>query len=191
MFFLYLPIPIKQAAWERYQKAKICQDDTVDCRQTQTAVVVDSKTELTFENFRGIRATRSSSRLASTKYHFKIVFGERMLEADVLTGRPVEKNLLGLRNISQPDGDEPFFTSTYFPNGKEIKIELWEDQITFIFFNTLDNAHAIPTASHPVIALQNALVDFFGVSFLIICLIIIPIIVQPISKMLRNYARSH
>jgi hypothetical protein len=168
--FFYLPIPQKEIEWEKYQQAKICQNDLA-CRQTRTAVIIQSETQ---RSDISVPASRFSSRtLMDTEYHFKIALENAQTEFYVVTQVSVENSLFNLPNLYIPDARQKTFAEINFLQGKEIKVELWEKQVTFIFTDSIDAEwpptksrpdlqFAIPTANHPLIILSKARQDLLG-----------------------------
>ena len=203
--FFVLQRSIKQATWERYVQSKICQDSPA-CRQTRTAVILQSNTQSSTIR---VPSRFSSQKQTDTEYYFVVDLGDRQSQFYVLTRVSPQKDLFDLPNIYLPDYSETNFAEINFPQGKQIKLELWEDQVTFIFTDSIGQAwswdqsghiffitpmppsvfsqnnsslekqktnvqFAVPTANHPLIALQKAHKDLLG--SILVVIIVVPML---------------
>lgn len=187
ILIFYLQVPPREADLRMYQQAKICQDQVV-CRQTQTALVLVSKTQQSSISIP--RGKTGSKRVIQTEYYFKFDLADRQVESHISTGHSLERTFFDLPNIYLPEKDETQFAEINFPQGKGIQVEVWNDRITFIFADTIGNvlninsqnlivtpapeqtikpqkprvgpAFAIPTSDHPLVALKKAQQDLFS-----------------------------
>ena len=185
----YLQIPQKEADLARYQQAKICQNAPT-CRQTQIATVLQSQTQST--SFSIPVKYGPSQRVSDLHYYFKVDLAGRQIESSISPKIWVDRYSFDVPNI-YADFNENAWAEINLPQGKKIKVEFWENQITFVFLDVMGNSwldgniyfstpdpnqsdptapstgktlfFAIPTAYHPVIALKKAQQDLFSVSF--------------------------
>ena len=185
----YLQIPPKAANLARYQQAKICQDAPT-CRQTQTVTVLQSQTKMATFNVR--TKFGQSQHLADIQYYFKVNLDGHQIESNISPRISVDRYSFDVPNVFTDFFNENAWAEINLPQGKKIKVEFWENQITFVFLNVMGHSwpdgntyfstpdpnqsdptapstgktlfFAIPTADHPVIALKKAQQDLFGVS---------------------------
>ncbi len=212
--FFYLQVQAKETELARYEQAKICQD-AFSCRQTQTAVILHSETQESNHITTG-RGYNRSTRLVNTTYYFRIGFEDRQIESRVVTKFSIEKNSFNIDNIYVPGAYEKYFATTNLPRGKQIKIELWEDQVTFIltdvfgteysegnFFRIIDLTQSgtapeesrptlqvvIPTTNHPFIALRQAQEDLLG--SLLGAVLILAVVILLTLRFRKAFWRPH
>jgi hypothetical protein len=176
----YLPIATKQAEWEKYRQAKICQN-VYGCRRIQTAVIIQSQTQSSVFKIPG---RLSSATQTNTKYYFQVDLGNNQAEFYVPTRVAIKNDPFDVPNIYIPAAEETTFAEVNFPAGKQIKVEIWDNQVTFIFADFLPwaNAHpengqiAIPTANHPLVILRQTQQDLFGVILSVVVILILVIV---------------
>lgn len=206
VFFFFLYIQTKEAELTRYQQAPICENKPA-CRQIKTALLL--KTGI--KNTDNVRTGSSkygggSSRTTNITYYFQVSFEGRQTEVYTATKFASIKNLFDLPNIYIPELSQTDFQKKVVdvnPPGRQVKIELWESQITFIFtdIQQFDNNGviflpvsdsgipqspsatpestkkvAIPTTNHPLIALRAVQENLVGVFLAVLIILMMTIL---------------
>lgn len=129
--FLYPRIPRAQKEFEKYQQSNFCSKQD-SCRQLIEGVVGQSKTvKISFS----VPAGRNSSRaITSTKYLIVLNLnnGEQKT-AVILPDIPLPEIAFGANSYLPETWLEKSFVEDYFPVGEKVKVEVWQNEITYVY----------------------------------------------------------
>jgi hypothetical protein len=191
---LYFRMKIMENMFTDYSNAQLCKV-SFDCREIYFVKVLDyGSSRISFQNY-GSKGIPLDS--GTFEEYVFVISGEVMDKTNVkiLPEIRVDMNKFDVENVYLPSSFDKTITSDDFLDGKNVSVEIWRNDITFIFINPIsDNNEPIsetisivpskqveyemvlPTEKHPLIRFELAKRDFngwgVGVLFMILSVII-------------------
>jgi hypothetical protein len=209
LIFDVLDHRVLYANWdlESYQQAPTCLNSNL-CKQILQATVSENKTKLIFRSAQSYVPKGPNIPLPTLaeNYTVYVVLPDKSIQsAIIIPNVPVSTKYFSFKDVSTPTSGDPYFAERNFPAGKEVKVEIWQGQITFIFtasniaediiLNRDPKEIGIPTANHPGVILSLAQRNFDnGVYVELLVLVLTIAIALRMSKFSfsqRKHANPH
>jgi hypothetical protein len=205
LIFNVLDHRVLYANWdmESYQQAPTCLNSNL-CKQILQATVIENKTKLISRSAQSYVPKGPNIPLPTLaeSYIVNFILPDKSIQsAIILPNIPVNTKYFGFKDVYLPTSDDLYFAERNLPAEKEVKVEIWQGQITFIFtdsnkaediiLNQSPREVAIPTANHPGVILILAQRDVNnGLIVEIIVLVLMISIAYRLNKF-SSFKRKH